>query len=100
MKAIILYHPKSDHGGVVEDYARDFKRLKEGKEIELVSLETVEGSTLAKLYDITRYPAALALADDGSLIDAWQGEQLPLMVDLEAYATRPVPSTPLPSKEN
>ncbi len=99
MKAVILYHPKSDHGGIVEDYARDFKMIKDGKLIELVSLETIEGSTMARLYDITQYPAVLALADDGSLINSWQGVPLPLMIDLEAYALQSAHPVQLPTKE-
>ena len=97
MKAVILYHLQSDHAGTVEDYARDFTRLKDGKEIDLLSLETVEGATMAKLYDITKYPAVLAVADDGSLQNSWQGEGLPLMIELEPYAQRP-PIQPLKSK--
>jgi hypothetical protein len=83
MKVLALYHPKSDHGGQVEDYARDYKRLKNG-DIELVSLETVEGAERARIYDITSYPAILVMADDGQLHKFWQGE-LPAMNELESY---------------
>lgn len=91
MKAIILYHPKSEHEGFVADYAREFKRYK-GKDIELTSLETVEGAELARLYDITSYPALLLMSDDGSLQRLWQGLQLPLMDELSYYLhyTQPV----------
>lgn len=99
MKVIVLYHPKSDHGGIVEDYARDYRMLKDGKEIKPMSLETVEGAHLAKLYDITQYPAVLAVADDGSLHDSWQGLPLPLMNEIDAYTQgQPLPSQLPPSK--
>ena len=91
MKVVVLYHPNSEHAGKVEDYARDYERFKEGKVVELQSLETVEGAQTAKLYDITAYPAVLALADDGSLQNSWQGEHLPLMAELDAYTERPLP---------
>ena len=84
MRVVILYHPKSEHWGRVADYAHDFQRFKD-KPLELVSLETVEGAHLAELYDVTLYPAILAIANDGHLQKLWQDEQLPLMNELEYY---------------
>jgi thioredoxin-like negative regulator of GroEL len=83
LKAIALYHPKSEHSGQVEDLRRDYKRQK-NKELELVSLETVEGSETARLYDVTSYPAVLVLTNDGRLIKFWQGE-LPPLSELAGY---------------
>lgn len=87
MRVLVLYHPKSEHGGRVLDYARDFDRLhKDQKQkIELVSLETKEGANLAKLYDVVRYPAVLAIAGDGSMQRLWQEENLPLLRELDYY---------------
>lgn len=85
MKLIVLYHPKSDHGGIVEDYAHDYKKAK-GRALDLVSLETKEGAAAAALYDITLYPAVLALDDKGQLLNVWQGLPLPLMNELDAYS--------------
>ncbi len=84
MRVLILYHPNSEHAGKVLDYARDYKRFK-NKEIELLSLETVEGAELAKLYDITNYPAVIVTKDDGQIQKIWQDINLPLMNELEAY---------------
>jgi hypothetical protein len=83
VKAIVLYHPKSEHGGVVEDYARDYKMAKD-KKIDLVSLETVAGDEMAKLYDVTAYPAVLVKAEDGSLQKLWLGG-LPTIGELDSY---------------
>ncbi len=81
---MILYHPKSEHSGKVEDYAKEYKRFHDRK-IELVSLETVRGADLAKLYDATVYPATVALDNSGSLLHIWQGPLLPLMNDIDSY---------------
>jgi hypothetical protein len=83
MDAIVLYHPKSQHGGWVEDYSRDYKNAK-NKQLKLISLETVEGDDIAKLYDVTAYPAVLVKAGDGSLLKLWQGG-LPMMNELDSY---------------
>jgi hypothetical protein len=88
MRALILYHPASDHVGIVEEYAQDFIRFK-GRVLELVSLETVEGAELARLYDVTRYPAILIIGPDGVLTQLWQNGLFPLMDEVSAYLGQP-----------
>jgi len=85
MKVVVLYHPKSEHGGKVEDYAKEFEKLHKDRKLELISLETIEGAEMAKLYDIVQYPAVLATARDGTLLRFWQGENLPLLRELDYY---------------
>lgn len=68
----------------MEQYARDFERQR-SKTIELISLDTREGSDMARLYDIVQYPALLIQRDDGQLVKEWQGERLPLMDEVEGY---------------
>jgi hypothetical protein len=85
MRIVALYHPKSDHAGKVEDYAREYHARHPDRKLELISLETTDGSTLANLYDIVQYPAILVIATDGQLQKFWQGEQLPLMNELDYY---------------
>lgn len=84
MKAVILYHPKSDHGTSVESFARDFSR-QTGNKIELVSLESRDGAAMASLYDVTQYPAILAMDNGGQLLRLWQGPILPLMNEVSYY---------------
>jgi hypothetical protein len=83
MKAFILYHPKSDHTGAVEDFAHEFQRFNH-KNVELVSLESIEGAQNAELYDVTVYPALLVVRDDSQMIKIWQGN-LPQKNELEAF---------------
>ncbi|HJQ08623.1 MAG TPA: hypothetical protein VJ836_04050 [Candidatus Saccharimonadales bacterium] len=86
MKLLILYRPDSEHATEIESYVRDFQRTYEaGKRIELQSLSTRDGAATASLYDIMVYPAILALADDGSVLNLWQGKPLPLMDEVAAY---------------
>lgn len=72
----------------METFAHDFQRDHPEGRFDLVSLETVEGADQAKLYDITRYPAVLALNDNGELLKAWMDESLPLMNEVAYYATQ------------
>jgi hypothetical protein len=84
MKVVILYHPESEWARNVEEYARDFEHQR-NKKIELVSVEEKAGAEMAKLYDIVRYPAVVALRDNGEMLANWQDEHLPLMNEVAAY---------------
>jgi hypothetical protein len=85
VKLLILYRPDSEHASAVESFVRDFQAQHDiGKKLELLSINTRDGSATANLYDIMSYPAILALADDGSVVNAWQG-QLPLMDEVVGY---------------
>lgn len=85
MKLMVIYRPNSEHGRKVEEFAREYTRMHGGK-VELVHVDGREGSAMASLYDITRYPGILALRDDGSSLMVWQGEDLPLMSEVASYA--------------
>ena len=85
MKVVILYHPFSEFARPIEEFARDFEHQMPGRKVELLSLETTEGATLAKTYDIVRYPAIIALRDDGQILKFWEGETLPLMNEVASY---------------
>ncbi len=65
---------------------RDFQqRYDLGKKLELLSLNTRDGAATASLYDVMSYPSILAIADNGSVINLWQGEPLPLMDEVAGY---------------
>lgn len=84
---LVLYRPESEHSTDVETFARDFQQLYEvGRKLELVSLNTRDGAATASLYDIMSYPAILALANDGSVLNMWQGLPMPLMDEVAGYA--------------
>ena len=84
MKVVVLYHPESEHARSVLTFQRDFEKLTT-KQIELLSLETVEGAELAKLYAISQYPAVVVTADGGELLRLWEGETLPLINEVASY---------------
>ncbi len=86
MRLLILYRPNSEHSSQVEEFAHDFQRQRDiGKKLELLSLSTRDGAATASLYDIMSYPAILALADDGSVLNAWEGDKLPMMDEVAGY---------------
>lgn len=86
MKVLMLYRPNSEHARIVEEFARDYSRQNAGNKLNMVDLNTRDGSSTASLYDVMQYPAILALTDDGQLIKEWEGNNLPLMSEVAYYA--------------
>lgn len=68
----------------MQSYARELERVT-GRKLELVSLETEQGADKAKLYDISNYPAVIAVRDDGELVQLWQSELLPTINEVSGY---------------
>lgn len=86
MKLLIFYRPNSEHERVVDDFVRDFRREHDaGKKLELLSVDTRDGAATASIYDVLQFPAVLALADNGSVLQSWVGMPLPLMNDVAGY---------------
>jgi hypothetical protein len=86
MKVLILYRPDSEHASGVESFVRDFEHRHDiGAKIELMSVNTRDGSSTATLYDIWAFPSILALTDDGRVLNSWQGPPLPLMDEVAGY---------------
>ncbi len=87
MRIIILYRPESEHARRVEEYVADFQRFHPGEEIEMLNIDSIDGSRTAQLYGVMEHPAVLALANDGVVQQQWEGvDRLPLMNDLAYFA--------------
>jgi 3-deoxy-D-manno-octulosonic acid (KDO) 8-phosphate synthase len=87
MRILILYRPNSEHGRLIEEFIHDFQSRHESTHLEVLSIDTREGNAIATLYDVMQYPAILVTQNDGSVQKAWQGDSLPLMDEIAAYAT-------------
>ena len=86
MKILVLYRPNSEHSRLVDEFIRDYQRNYRYDHLEVLSLDTKDGSAMATLYDIMQYPAILVIKNDGGVQQAWQGDSLPLMDEIAAYA--------------
>lgn len=81
----MLYRPKSEFARGAEEFVREFRRRTD-REIEILDIDTQEGSQMAQLYGVMDHPTFIAIANDGKLLQAWSGKPLPLMNELSAYA--------------
>jgi hypothetical protein len=87
MRLLILYRPHSDHGRMIEEFVREYQRRHQANHLEVLNIDTRDGSATASLYDIVQYPAIMVLQNDGNVQQMWQGDSLPLMEEVAAYAT-------------
>lgn len=85
MKVMVLYRPDSEHGRQVDNFIHDFKDRHEDGQLEVLNIDSREGSAMASLYDVMQYPAILALRNDGSVLKMWEGGDLPLMDEVAYY---------------
>lgn len=86
MKVLVLYRPNSEHGRLVEEFIHDFQARHRDERLEVLNIDTRDGSATASLYDVMRYPAILVLQTDGYLQKSWEGDQLPMMDEVVSYA--------------
>jgi hypothetical protein len=74
------------HGRIIEEFIRDLRNHSRDVRLEVLNIDSRDGSAIASLYDIVRYPAILVLANDGYLQKSWEGDELPLMDEIVAYS--------------
>ena len=86
MKVLILYRPRSEHARAVESFVHDYQSRHEQGDLEVVDVDSRDGSASAALYGVMQYPAILALREDGSILRAWEGENLPLLNEVAYYS--------------
>lgn len=86
MKVLVLYRPESEHGRIVEEFIHEFQRVHSEERLEVLNIDSRDGSATASLYDVMRYPAILILQNDGYLSKSWEGDSLPLMDEVVSYA--------------
>jgi len=86
MKVLVLYRPHSEHGRVVEEFIHDFQASHRDERLEVLDIDTRDGSATASLYDVMQYPAILVLQTNGYPQKVWEGGHLPLMDEVASYA--------------
>ena len=86
MKINFLYRFVGEHSTEVSGFIRELKQRYPSADAVELDLNTREGSAQASLYDVTNYPAILALREDGQLAQVWQGTPFPLIDEVISYA--------------
>jgi hypothetical protein len=86
MQLLILYRPQSEHARNVEEFTEHLQRVyPEVSGLTPMDVDSIDGSDKAKLYDVMQYPAILVIQQDGTLVNKWTGEPLPLVDEVAGY---------------
>ncbi len=87
MKILVLYRPKAEYRQTIEDFISQYKERYPRSRVEILDVDKREGIAMASIYDVMRYPSILALRDDGSVLQTWEGlENMPRLDDVSVYA--------------
>ncbi len=79
MRLAVFYRKNSEQERPIIEFKEMMRRRHPSVEVTDMDLDTRDGVTEARLYGITRYPAILVTAIDGSLQGLWEGTPLPLI---------------------
>jgi hypothetical protein len=85
VKVSVLYRSNSEQERPVVEFEHEYSK-RTGRHLSLYDLNTRDGVAMASLYDVMRYPAVLATSDDGSMLQLWQGDSLPLINEVMYYS--------------
>jgi len=79
-----VWRRASDYGRTVEEWLTEFER-RTGAEVESLDPDTKEGEGFCRAYDVVEYPTILALGDDGRVLAAWRGAQMPMFDEVSYW---------------
>ena len=83
MKVYFFYRSRSESDVAIGNYRRLFSERQQASIIPM-DVDTREGDSLGRLYDIVSYPTVLVTTDDGQQIRLWHGS-LPPTLELSPY---------------
>ena len=84
MRVFCLYRPNTEHERSVIEFNTELKR-RYNTEIEMFSMDTVEGDRLASTYDILQFPSVVVVDSTGTLHQLWDSGVMPLINEVHYY---------------
>ena len=84
MIAYLFFNRQSATERQMSDIDRELTRLE--VETELIDADSPRGIGLVEYYDIMGRPAVVLARGDGSAVQIWQGDEMPLLADISYLA--------------
>ena len=84
MKTYLLYNRQTQGERQMQELARRLEPLK--VVAELIDADSPGGIQIAEGFDVLGRPAVIVARDDGSVMQLWEGEQLPAPTDISYLA--------------
>lgn len=84
---LVFYRPNSEYARQVEEFVQDLQRKHDldPRHLQVLDVDSREGSATASLYDVMNHPSILVIGDDGGYVKNWEGVPLPLMQEVAGY---------------
>lgn len=85
---LVFYKPNSEHARMVEVFLHDLQKQHDvdQENLRILDFDSREGIEQARIYDVMSTPAIVITDNNGSYVQSWVGEELPLMRDVAAYS--------------
>ena len=84
MRLVVVWNEQTDYAREVREWIHEYERRGSTVMPEILDPETIEGEMFTTAHDIVRYPAVVALTDDGKVLEKWLGTPMP-QLDAVAY---------------
>lgn len=84
MIAYLFYQRDSATERQMAEMDRELKRLE--VDTELIDADSPRGVSLVEYYDVLGRPAVVLARRDGSAVQIWQGEEMPLIAEISYLA--------------
>lgn len=85
MRLVVVGRDNTDYAREISDWVADFEH-ETGKRVERLDPDTPEGEMFVRTRDILEYPAIVAVADDGRVLNKWTGRKFPRINDVSYYS--------------
>jgi len=84
MRIAVIYKEQHDYTRTVTDFLHDFEH-QTGHELETIDPDTADGVLFCGTYGIVDYPTIIAVSDDGTMQNTWNGLPLPTISEVSYY---------------
>lgn len=84
---LVFYRPNSEYARQVEEFVHDLqtRHSVDERHLQVLDIDSREGSSTASLYDVVTNPAVLIIGNDGGYVKNWDGFPLPLLQEVVGY---------------
>lgn len=86
MKTVVFSRDGRDYSRGVTEFVEMFSRKYPGQSIDIKNPDLRDNSTILTALGVTQYPAVVVMTDDERATQLWQGEPLPLIDEVAAFA--------------
>lgn len=86
MRIVLVYREHSEDRRWVEEFLHDYQ-ARTGRDIEVMDPDSPAAISFCSAYDIMRYPALIAIGNDGTVYEQWNADNWPQIDTVSGLAS-------------